>query len=192
MSTTAPLTHAAGPGASAAAVHGLVAEFVEPHHVVVAARRAHAAGYREMDAYTPFPVAGLAEVMGFRKNRVATIVLAAGLIGGLSGFGMQTFSAVFHYPLIIGGRPFFSWPSFMPVTFELSVLFAAFGAVVGMLALNGLPRPHHPIFNAPGIERASQTSFFLCIESSDPKFDLEGTRAFLEGLNPASVQVVQK
>ena len=172
-------------------IYGLIAEFVEPDQVVKAARKAYRAGFRKMDGYSPLPVAGLAEAIGFKKNRVATIVLIGGITGACSAMFMQWFASVVHYPLIIAGRPYASWPSFVPITFELGILFSAFSAVFGMLALNGLPRPHHPIFNAPGFDLASQNRFFLCIEADDPKFNLTQTRSFLESLGARNVSVVE-
>jgi hypothetical protein len=189
MSTTQ--TQTAGLPASQPGVFGLIAEFETPEAVVAAAERSFAAGYRQMEAYSPMPVDGLSEALGFRKNRVAMLVLLGGLAGGLGAFAMQYYSAVIHYPINIGGRPYNSWPSFMPVCFELTVLLAAFSAVFGMILLNGLPRLHHPVFNAPGFERASQDRFFLLIMSRDPKYDPQGTREFLAGLNPKDVSEVE-
>ncbi len=168
-------------------LYGVLAEYDSPEELLSATQRAHAAGYRKMEAYTPFPVDGIAEAMGFEKNGVAPIVLTFGLLGGLTGFGMQWYSAVVSYPLNIGGRPFFSWPAFIPITFELTVLFAAISAVVGMLALNGLPKPYHPIFNAPVFDRASADGFFLCIEADDPSFDREQAHRLLEETSPRSI-----
>lgn len=191
-------THVEGShGSSATAVgvsqlHGLMAEFETPEAIVDAAERAHAAGYRSMDAYSPFPVEGLAEAMGFVKNRVATIVLIGGLLGAFTAFFMQWYTAVIDYPINIGGRPYNTWPAFMVITFELTVLGAATFAVVGMLGLNGLPRPYHSAFNSPRFDRASQDRFFLCIQSDDPKFDREQTRAFLLSLQPIDVSEVEQ
>jgi hypothetical protein len=171
-------------------VYGLLAEFLRPEAVVEAARRAYERGYRNMDAYSPFPVEGLAEAIGFRRNRIPLIVLIGGLVGGLGGYFMQWFSATIHYPYLVGGRPYHSWPAFLPITFELTVLCAAFAAVFGMLGLNGLPRPHHPVFYVPGFALASRSRFFLCIQAIDPLFDLEETRRFLEGLGSKEVSYV--
>jgi len=170
--------------------YGLIAEFTGPEPLVEATKRAYEAGYRRMDAYTPFPVHGLAEAMGRRGIRIPLIVLAGGIAGGLGGFLLQTYGAVFDYPNNIGGRPLFSWPAFIPITFELTILGAVFAAVFGLLALNGLPQPHHPVFNAPNFEMASRSHFFLCIEAADPRYDNTGTRKFLEGLGPMSVSEV--
>jgi Protein of unknown function (DUF3341) len=170
--------------------YGLIAEFDSPDDLLEATRRAHEHGYRMIEAYTPFPVDGLAEALGFRHNRIAAIVLIGGLVGGLCGFLMQWFSAVIHYPLDIGGRPLNSWPAFIPITFEMTVLFAALSAVFGMLGLNGLPRPHHPVFNVPSFALASRNRFFLCLQARDPLFDPEGTRRFLEESKPRAISVV--
>ncbi len=170
--------------------YGMIAEFLQPEHVVAAAKGAYAAGYRQMDAYSPMPVNGLAEALGFRRNRLPLVVLVGGVLGGAGGLFMQWFSAVVHYPIIVGGRPFASWPSFIPITFEMTILCAAFGAVFGMLALNGLPRPHHPIFNADNFALASRSRFFLCIQSNDRLFDIDRTRQFLQQFTPQSVSVV--
>lgn len=175
-----------------AGVFGLIAEFHDPEPLLEAARKAYRAGYRQMDAYTPYPVEGLPQAIGFRKNGVAPLVFIGGVLGALAGFGMQHFASVIHYPYDIGGKPFFSWPAFIPVTFELMVLLAAFACFGGMLALNGLPRPHHPVFNAKRFERVSNDRFFLCIESSDPAYDAERTRAFLEALGPIEVSEVKE
>src|SRR3989442_2347111 len=171
--------------------YGLMAEFEEPERLVAAAHRAREAGYHKMDAYTPFPVEGLAEALGFRHTRVPMIVLIGGIVGCIGGFFMQYYIAVIDYPLNIGGRPLNSWPAFVVVTFEMTVLAAALSAVLGMLALNGLPMPHHPVFNAPRFALASKDRFFLVIESTDPKFDLQGTRDFLKSLGCREVMDVE-
>ena len=168
-------------------IYGLMAEFDSPSDLLDAAQRAHVVGYRRMDAYSPFPVHGLAEAIGFHRTRLPFLVLLGGIVGGIGGYYLQYWIHVIDYPLNVGGRPLHSWPAFIPVTFELTVLLAALAAVLGMLALNGLPRPHHPVFNVPAFEMATQNRFFLCIEASDPRFDGEGTRRFLEGLKPRGV-----
>lgn len=177
-------------GARRKGEYGLIAEFAGPEPLVAATKAAFEAGYRRLDAYTPFPVHGLAEAMGRRGIRIPLIVLAGGILGGLGGFLLQTYGAAFDYPLNVGGRPPFSWPSFIPITFELTILGAVFAAVFGMLALNGLPQPHHPIFNAPNFEMASRSHFFLCIEAADARYDNTETRKFLESLGPTSVSEV--
>ncbi|WP_052343987.1 DUF3341 domain-containing protein [Kallotenue papyrolyticum] len=173
------------------ALYGLMAEFDRPEDLVEAARRAREAGYTRMDAYTPFPVHGLDEALGLRRTRLPLVVLIGGIVGAISGYALQYWTSVIDYPLNIGGRPYHSWPAFIPVTFETTVLFAAFAAVLGMLALNGLPMPYHPVFNAPRFELASRSHFFLCIEAKDPRFDEQRTRQFLESLQPHGVYDVE-
>jgi hypothetical protein len=172
-------------------IYGIMAEFDDPTTVVVAARTAYEEGYRKMDAYTPFPIEELTEAIGFRKTRLPLIVLIGGIIGCLGGYFLCYWVSAIAYPLNVGGRPLHSWPSFIPVTFETTILVAALSAVFGMLALNGLPTPYHPVFNVPRFELASRSSFFLCIESADPKFDMEKTREFLESLSPREVNNVE-
>ncbi len=168
-------------------IYGLMAEFVNSEELLAAARRVYQEGYRRLDAYSPLPVEGLAEAIGFHRTAVPLIVLIGGLAGCLGGFFMQYWIAVLDYPINVGGRPLLSWPSFIPVTFELTVLIGGLSALIGMLALNGLPMPYHPVFNVPRFELATQNRFFLCIEATDPKFDRQGTRRFLEGLQPQGV-----
>ena len=170
--------------------YGLMAEFDTPTALVAAANAARAEGYTRMDAYSPIPIEELHHAIGFHHTKLPLIVLLGGLAGGLAGYGLQYWSSVIEYPLNIGGRPFHSWPSFIPVTFELTILGAALAAVFGMLALNGLPMPYHPVFNAPRFALASRNRFFLCIETRDPKFDRDGTHRFLEGLDPRGVSEV--
>ncbi len=171
-------------------IFGLVAEFGEVKQLVAAAHRAREAGYRRMDAFTPFPVAELPEALGARRSRLPFIVLIGGLIGAAAGYFMQYYASVVSYPLNVGGRPLHSWPSFVPVTFEMTILVAALSAVLGMFALNGLPQPYHPLFNVPQFALASRDRFFLSIEASDPQFDRVATRVFLESLKPAGVYEV--
>ena len=173
-------------------VWGMLAEFERPDELVVAARRAREAGYRRMDGYTPFPIHGLSEALGLPPSKLPLVVLVGGLIGCATALGMQWFSSTVHYPLNVGGRPFASWPSFIPITFELTVLFAAGAAVFGMLGMNRLPMPYHPVFNAPRFAFASRDRFFLGIEARDAKFDLEGTRAFLESLGAREIVAVDE
>lgn len=167
-------------------IYGLMAEYRDPELIVEAAKRAYGAGYRKMDAYSPMPVEGLAEAMGFTRNGLPLIVLIGG-ITVLTAFVMMWYSSTIHYPINVGGRPLFSWPAFVPIMFELTILFASGAAVFGMLGLNGLPMPYHPVFNSPNFAMASRSRFFLCIEATDPKFDLVATRAFLEEHGPRRV-----
>ena len=171
-------------------IHGLMAEFDDPTSLVAATERAHREGYRSMDAYSPFPIEELHEALGAHHTRLPLIVLIGGLCGCIGGYGLQYWSSVMAYPLNIGGKPLHSWPAFIPVTFECTILVAALSAVLGMLALNGLPQPYHPAFNVPRFALASRNRFFLCIESVDPKFDLEQTREFLMTLGPREVSTV--
>ncbi|HEV2296260.1 MAG TPA: quinol:electron acceptor oxidoreductase subunit ActD [Tepidisphaeraceae bacterium] len=171
-------------------VYGLLAEFDDPDRLLDAARAAHKAGYKRMDGYSPFPIHGLSAALGLRQTRLPLIVLAGGIIGCLGGFFMQYFASVIHYPMNIGGRPFNSWPAFIIITFEMTILCAGLSAVLGMLALNGLPQPYHPLFNVVNFELASRTHFFLCIEAIDKKFDLAETAEFLKSLNPRNITIV--
>ncbi len=165
-------------------VYGIMAEFDNPTDLLHATEKAYSAGYRKMDAYTPYPLEEAAEAIGFHKNRVATLVLIGGCLGGLTGFLFQCWVNYFDYPLNIGGRPLISWPSFIIVTFELTILFAGLTAVIGMFALNGLPQPYHPVFNNPRFSQASKDRFFLCIEAADPNFDRTQTESFMQSLAP--------
>jgi hypothetical protein len=174
-----------------ARIYGIMAEFDNPTDLVVAAERAYAAGYRKMDAYTPYPIEEVAHALGHHRSLVPLLVLIAGVTGGVFAFVTQWWAAEIDYPLIIGGKPFNSWPMFIPITFEVTILFAAITAVVGMILLNGLPLPYHPVFNHARFERASQDGFFLCIEAADPLFDRTHTANFLKTLNPREVAEVE-
>jgi hypothetical protein len=167
-----------------------MAEFETPTALVHAAERARLAGYRNMDAYSPIPIEELNEALGLRRTRLPMLVLAGGIIGGLSGYALEYWSATIAYPLNVGGRPYHSWPHFIPVTFETTVLGAALCAFVGMWVLNKLPMPYHPVFNVPAFARASRDRFFLCIETTDPRFDRQATAQFLESLHPVGVSEV--
>jgi hypothetical protein len=167
-----------------------MAEFDDPNALVAAAHRARLDGYRRMDAYSPFPIEELHEALGLAHTRLPLIVLLGGLIGCVGGYALQYWASAVAYPMNIGGRPLHSWPSFIPITFECTILVAALSAVFGMLGLNGLPMPYHPVFNVSRFALASRNRFFLCIEARDARFDLEKTRAFLETLNPREVSTV--
>jgi Protein of unknown function (DUF3341) len=171
-------------------IYGLIAEFDTPTELVNAAERTRLAGYRDFDAYSPIPIEELSEAMGMRRTRLPLIVLIGGICGGLAGYGLEYWSSVIEYPMNVGGRPFHSWPQFIPVTFETTVLGAALAAFVGMWALNGLPQPYHPVFNVPAFERASRDRFFIVIEARDARFDLTATKQFLQGLHPLGVSDV--
>jgi Protein of unknown function (DUF3341) len=170
--------------------YGIMAEFDSASDLVAAARKTHEAGYRKIDAYSPFPVEELAEAIGFHKNGVPLVTLIGALIGGISGYLMQYWIAAISYPINVGGRPFHSWPAFIVVTFEMTILFGGIAAVFGMLALNGLPMPYHPVFNVPRFAMATKDRFFLIVFSSDPKYNPTDTRRFLEGLSPRSISEV--
>jgi hypothetical protein len=169
---------------------GILAEFADADKLVSAAREVHKAGYRQVEAYSPLPVEGLAEALGFRRTRLPQVVLAGGIVGFFAGWALQYYATVVAYPLNVGGRPVNSWPSFIPVIFEMTVLFAALFAVLGMLAMNGLPRPYHPLFAIPKFGRASQDRFFLLILARDSLFHPTTTRQFLERLDPREVNDV--
>ena len=171
-------------------LYGVIAEFNEADDVLHAAEKAYKAGYRNMDAYSPYPVHGLSEALGFRKCGVSPITLIGGLCGTATAVVLQYVGTVVHYPYDIGGKPLFSWPSYFPILFELTILFGAFSALGSMLFLNGLPQPNHPIFNAKRFDRASSDGFFLCIEADDAQFDQEKTKSFLAGLHPVEVSEV--
>lgn len=190
-------------------VYGIVAEFKDPDDLVHAAQAAHKAGYRNMDAFTPFPIEELSEEIGPHDTGVPRIVWIMGVMGALSGFILQYIGAFIDYRINVGGRPLgdpteFSftiegltqalngWQAFIPITFEAGILFAAFGAVFGMIFLNGFPMPYHPMFNVPRFSRASQDAFFLCIEARDPLFDRGSTRQFLQNQNPLQVTEVPR
>ena len=172
--------------------HGLLARFVTPKELLAAVKSAKREGYSAMDAFTPYPVEAISEeIENHRRSKVPLLVLIGGVTGALVGFGLQLWVSASAYPLNIGGRPYNSWPAFIPVTFELTILLAAFAAVIGMFALNRLPEPYHPVFNVEGFERATQDRCFLLIEAADPKFDAGTTREFLEGLGPEEVSDVE-
>ena len=173
-------------------IFGLLAEFTTAEALIEATHKAHEAGYRRMDAYTPYPIEEVGHALGARGTRLPYIVLAGGVLGAIAGYMLQYYASVMDYPLNVGGRPFHSWPSFIPATFETTVLLAAFAAVLGMLGLNGLPQPYHPVFGVPGFEAASRDRFFLQIEARDSKFDLEETKEFLESFQPERVSEIEQ
>ena len=176
--------------AAKSSVYGVMAEFDDPNALVAATHRAYLEGYRRMDAYSPFPIEELHDALGSRHTRLPLIVLIGGLVGCIGGYGLQYWVSALAYPINIGGKPLHSWPAFIPVTFECTILVAALSAVFGMLALNGLPMPYHPVFNVSRFALASRNRFFLCIEATDSKFGLEETRSFLETLGPREVTTV--
>ena len=182
METTAPRS----------TLFGYAAEFETPEALITAARLAREAGYTKMDAFSPMPVEGLSEAIGYRNKQMPFLMLMGGLTGGSLGMFGQWYASAQSYPLNVGGRPYFSWPMFIVPTFEMTILFAALTGVFGMIILNGLPQPYHSIFNTPGFDRASSDRFFLAIESRDPKFDGESTRQFMEGLSAVRVSAVAK
>ncbi len=172
------------------AIYGLMAEFEDPTSLVAAAREARLRGYRKVEAYSPFPIEELSEALRLPRNKLPLIVLLGGILGGIAGYLLQYYVTVWYFPLNIGGRPLHSWPSYIVITFEMTILFAALAAFFGLLALNGLPMLYHPVFNVERFALASRNRFFLCIEATDPQFDRAATAAFLEGLEPREVSEV--
>ena len=172
-------------------IYGLVAEFESPDQLLDAAHHAREAGYRSIDAFSPMPIEGLAEAVGFQSTRLPLVVLLAGMFGAAGGFFLQWYANVLSFPLNVDGKPFNSWPAFIPITFELTILCAALAATFGMLAMNGLPTPYHPLFNVPRFARATRGRFFLCIKARDKKFDMGSARKFLESLKPFGVYEVE-
>jgi hypothetical protein len=175
-----------------ARLYGLMAEFENPNDLVAAARQTREAGFVRFDAYTPYPIEALTEALDIHDRRLPAVVLGGGILGGLAGYFLCYWISVLAYPLSIGGKPFHSAPAFIVPTFETTILVAAFAAVLGMLGLNGLPMPYHPVFNTPRFALASRDRFFLCIEARDPKFDHEKTRAFLAKLGSSVVMDVEE
>jgi hypothetical protein len=172
--------------------YGVVGEFASAEALLDAARKVHDAGYKKAEAYSPFPVEGLAEALGFHHSPVALLTLLAGITGGATGFFMCWYANVISYKLNIGGRPPNSWPAWIPITFELTVLFAALTAAISMLILNGLPRLHHPLFETPHFNEATRDRFFLCIEAKDPKFTTATATDFLTTAGALAVTEVME
>lgn len=175
---------------TAPSLYGLLAEFHSPEEIVKAAAAVHAAGYRKVDAYTPYPMEEVLDALHLHETHVPKLALAGGLLGLVGGYGLQYWTSVIAYPMNIGGRPYHAWPAFVVPTFETTVLLSAIATVVGMLLLNGFPQPYHPVFNVKSFATASRDRFFLCIESRDPQFDAQRTREFLRGLGASEVSEV--
>jgi hypothetical protein len=173
-------------------LYGLMAEFETSEALLEAARQAHKAGYRAMDAYSPFPVEGLADALDARSGPISRITFAGGVLGAILGYGTQWYSSVISYPMNAGGKPPDSWPTFIPITFEMTILGAATAAILALIWFTGLPEPYHPVFNVPGFQRASQDRFFLAIEIQDRKFDQNETRSFLQNLGALAVAEVKE
>ncbi len=172
-------------------LYGLMAEFHTPTEVVEAAHRVWEAGYTKVDAYSPYPIEELIEALHIGHSKLPKLVLVGGILGALAGWSLEYWASVIEYPMNIGGRPFYAWPAFIVPAFETTILFAAGTAVLGMLALNGLPEPYHPVFNVPNFALATRDKFFICIEAGDPKFDRAGTLEFLQGLGASDVREVE-
>jgi hypothetical protein len=168
-------------------IYGLMAEFDSTTELVAAAEKVRDAGFTKTDAYSPFPIHEIDKALGIKRTILPYLVFAGGIVGMLSGFALQYFTHVIDYPIIVGGRPFFSLPAFVPPAYELTILLASFTAMLGMLLLNGLPKPYHPVFNVPRFNLASREKFFLVIEKQDPKFDYDETRKFMESLDAQEV-----
>ena len=173
---------------SSTKLYGLLAKFNEQKDLIAAAERTYSEGYRKFDAYSPYPVADLTRAMHLKSSPLPFVILAGGLAGGIGGFLLMTYSTVIDYPMNIGGRPLFSWPAYIPITFELTILLGALAGILGLFALTRFPQPYHPVFNSEDFNaHGSQDAFYLSIEANDPMFNLAGTRRFLEGLGPAQV-----
>ena len=172
-------------------LYGVIAEFEGPNELVHAARRVYEAGYRRINGYSPYPIEELSEAIGFTHTSLPLIVFIGGLVGGIGGFFMQYWIEVLNYPINVGGKPYNSWPAFIPITFEMTVLVAAFSAVLGMLILNKLPQPYHPVFNLPNFALATRDRFFLAVEANDPKFNHSEVVDLLKSLNAVAVNDVE-
>jgi hypothetical protein len=172
-------------------LYGVMAEFANPSDLVAAARFTYQAGYRRINGYSPYPIEELSEAIGFTHTSLPLIVFIGGVVGGLGGFFMQYWIEVINYPINVGGKPFNSWPAFIPITFECTVLVAAFAAVLGMLMLNKLPQPYHPVFNAPNFALATRDRFFLVVEANDPQYDHDAVVALMKRLDASDVSDVE-
>ena len=168
-------------------LYGLMAEFDSATELFDAANAVREAGYTKTDAFSPFPIHDIDEALGIRRSVLPLLVFFGGITGLMLGVALQVFVHYIDYPMNVGGRPYLSWPSFVPPSYELTILLAGFTAVFGMLFLNGLPRPYHPVFNVPRFALATREKFFLVIEAVDPLYSYDGTRSFLEGLGPQEV-----
>lgn len=173
------------------AIYGVMAEFHSSEELIEAVHKAREAGFRHLDAYTPYPIEELAEALGHHRSKLPTIVLGGGILGAIGGYALQYWTQVIVYPMNVGGRPYHSWPAFIVPTFETTILAAALSAVLGMFFLNGLPQPYHPVFNVPRFALASRDRYFLVIESRDPNFDRDAVHRLLAGLNPTEVADVE-
>ena len=182
-----PLSHSTHHRRHIPPLYGVMAEFENPSDLVTAARHTYEAGYRRINGYSPYPIEELSEAIGFTHTSLPLIVFIGGVLGGLGGFFMQYWMEVINYPLNVGGKPYNSWPAFIPITFECTVLCAAFAAVLGMLVLNKLPQPYHPVFNAPNFALATRDRFFLVVEANDPKFEHETVVRLMKSLNAQDV-----
>ncbi len=173
-------------------LYGLLAEFNTPTELVAAAAKVREAGYTKTDGFSPFPIHEMDEALGIKRSKLSFLIFGGGLLGLLGGLGMQAYLLAVEYPLNVGGRPYLSWPSFIPITFECTVLLASATAVFGMLLLNGLPMPYHPVFNVPRFALASRDKFFLVIEAADPQFEHGKTSEFMQSLHPQEVYDVDE
>ena len=173
-------------------IYGLMAEFMTPEDLLNATQKTRDAGFTRFDAFTPFPIEGLDEAVGLPRNRVGLAALIGGVVGGTVGFGMQWYACAVDYPINVAGKPYFSWPAFIPVTFELTVLFAALFGAFGMLAMNHLPEPYHPVFSVDEFRRASKDRFFICIQASDPIFEVSRAKTFLQSLSSDVIREVSR
>ncbi len=178
--------------AASVRLYGITGQFDSEENLVAAARRMIAEGFRQIDAFSPYPIEGLASIIRRERSLAPLLILMGGLTGAVAGYGMQLYAMGYYYPLNVGGRPLNSWPLFVPIAFELTVLFSAFAGVIGMLVLNRLPRIYHPLFSVPGFDRVSSDQFFLCIEATDPSFDERRVRELLQSLHSTAITEVRQ